>query len=48
MSQLIPFRGLRPKNVLAAQVFAPPYDVLSVAEAKEIAAAAMHLGSCLS
>jgi uncharacterized protein (DUF1015 family) len=39
MSQLIPFRGLRPKNSLAAQVIAPPYDVLSVSEAKEIAAA---------
>lgn len=38
MSQIRPFRGLRPRADLAAQIVAPPYDVLSEDEARAIAA----------
>ncbi|RME22577.1 MAG: DUF1015 domain-containing protein [Deltaproteobacteria bacterium] len=38
MSDVRPFRGLRPRDDLAAEVIAPPYDVLSEAEARDIAA----------
>ncbi len=38
MSQIEPFRGLRPAPGLAADVAAPPYDVLSSAEARARAA----------
>jgi len=34
MSDLQPFRGLRPRNDLAPRLIAPPYDVLSQAEAR--------------
>jgi uncharacterized protein (DUF1015 family) len=37
MVDVIPFRALRPRDDLAAEVIAPPYDVLSEAEAREIA-----------
>jgi uncharacterized protein (DUF1015 family) len=37
MADIRPFRGLRPRNDLAARIIAPPYDVLSVDEAKAIA-----------
>ena len=36
MSIVRPFKGLRPKPALAKEIASPPYDVLSVAEAKEI------------
>ncbi len=35
---LRPFRGLRPAPLFAAEVAAPPYDVLSSAEARDMAA----------
>lgn len=38
MLHLEPFRGLRPPPELAAEVMSPPYDVLSSAEAREVAA----------
>jgi len=38
MSLIRPFRGLRPKPENAADVVAPPYDVLNTAEARERAA----------
>lgn len=37
MVHIIPFRGVRPRRDLAARVAAPPYDVLSSDEAREIA-----------
>ena len=37
MAQIRPFRGVRPLNDLAAQIIAPPYDVLSEDEARAIA-----------
>lgn len=37
MSVIKPFRGLRPRKELAARVAAPPYDVLSSEEAREMA-----------
>ena len=37
MKLIKPFRGLKPTKALAYQVASPPYDVLSRAEAKEIA-----------
>ena len=37
MKLIKPFRGLKPTKALASQVASPPYDVLSRAEAKEIA-----------
>ncbi len=38
MSLIRPFRGLRPPNALAPRVASPPYDVLSSAEARVMAA----------
>jgi uncharacterized protein (DUF1015 family) len=37
VSNIYPFRALRPKHELSAEVAAPPYDVVSVAEARAIA-----------
>lgn len=37
MADVRPFRALRPRDDLARDVIAPPYDVLSEAEAREIA-----------
>ena len=37
MADVRPFRALRPRAELAADVIAPPYDVLSEAEARAIA-----------
>lgn len=37
MADVRPFRALRPTNALAARVIAPPYDVLTEAEARAIA-----------
>lgn len=37
MAKIIPFKGLRPKQELAAMVATLPYDVVNVAEAKAIA-----------
>jgi len=37
VSVIRPFRGLRPCDDLAARVIAPPYDVLSEAEARQLA-----------
>jgi len=39
MSQIRPFRAIRAANPLAAQVVAPPYDVMSEAEARALVAA---------
>ena len=36
MSRVVPFRALRPGNAVVRQVAAPPYDVLNVAEAREL------------
>lgn len=36
MVSFVPFRALRPKNELASEVAAPPYDVMNRAEAKEM------------
>ena len=36
MSRVIPFRALRPAKPFAAEVAAPPYDVLNVAEAQRL------------
>ena len=38
MATVIPFPGIRPRSDLAAEVIAPPYDVLSEAEARAIVA----------
>ncbi|MEL6345973.1 MAG: DUF1015 domain-containing protein, partial [Myxococcota bacterium] len=38
MAEIRPFSGVRPQDDLAAEVIAPPYDVLSEAEAREIVA----------
>jgi uncharacterized protein (DUF1015 family) len=38
MADVRPFRALRPRDDLAADVIAPPYDVLTEAEARAIAA----------
>src|SRR5512135_472405 len=38
MVHVKPFKGLRPRQDLAARVAAPPYDVLSSEEAREMAA----------
>ncbi|MBU4582667.1 MAG: DUF1015 domain-containing protein, partial [Proteobacteria bacterium] len=35
MSRVVPFRALRPGKPVVRQVAAPPYDVLTVAEARE-------------
>ncbi|GJL64495.1 MAG: hypothetical protein NPIRA04_31490 [Nitrospirales bacterium] len=37
MATIIPFRAVRPKPEFAAQVSAPPYDVMSLQEARAIA-----------
>ena len=37
MADVRPFQGLRPANELAGQVIAPPYDVLTEAEARALA-----------
>ena len=37
MAIVQPFRALRPKPELAAQVAAPPYDVVSLEEARKVA-----------
>ncbi|RMI19429.1 MAG: DUF1015 domain-containing protein, partial [Calditrichaeota bacterium] len=37
MATVRPFRGLRPKKEIAARMAAPPYDVLSTEEAREMA-----------
>ena len=37
MATIAPFRAVRPKPELAAQVAAPPYDVVSLKEARELA-----------
>ncbi len=37
MATIAPFRAVRPKSELAAQVAAPPYDVVSLKEARELA-----------
>lgn len=39
MSQIRPFRAVRAPNALAAAVIAPPYDVMSEAEARALVAA---------
>ena len=39
MATVLPFCGLRPPAELAAKVAAPPYDVVSTGEARELAAA---------
>jgi len=39
MVAIRPLRGVRPRNDLAAEVISPPYDVVSVAEARAIAVA---------
>jgi len=36
MSKVVPFRALRPGKPAVRQVAAPPYDVLNVAEAREM------------
>ena len=38
MATVVPFRGIRPRSALAEEVIAPPYDVLSEAEARAIVA----------
>ena len=37
MATIMPFRAVRPKPEYAAQVAAPPYDVVSLDEARNIA-----------
>ena len=37
MARIEPFRGLRPRKDLAEKIAAPPYDVLSSEEARELA-----------
>ena len=37
MSMIVPFKGLRPAEGRAAEVVAPPYDVMNAAEAREMA-----------
>ena len=37
MATIAPFRAVRPKPELAAQVAAPPYDVVSLKEARDLA-----------
>jgi uncharacterized protein (DUF1015 family) len=36
MSEIRPFKALRPKKELAAKVASPPYDVLNSSEARKI------------
>lgn len=42
MSQIRPFRGLRPRPDLVAKVASPPYDGLNRAEARAMAAGNPH------
>lgn len=42
MATIIPFRAVRPKPELAAQVAAPPYDVVSLKEARDLAEGNPH------
>ncbi|MCZ6678825.1 MAG: DUF1015 family protein [Candidatus Poribacteria bacterium] len=42
MAMIIPFRAVRPKPELAAQVAAPPYDVVSLKEARDLAEGNPH------
>jgi len=42
MSLIRPFAGLRPKPEYAAEVLAPPYDVLNTEEARAVAATRPH------
>lgn len=42
MATIAPFRAVRPQPELAAQVAAPPYDVVSLKEARDIAKANPH------
>jgi uncharacterized protein (DUF1015 family) len=37
MAEVKPFRGVRPRNDLAHEVIAPPYDVLTLDEARDLA-----------
>ena len=41
MAKIKPFCGVRPRDALAADIIAPPYDVLSEAEARAISAPAL-------
>ena len=36
MATVVPFCGIRPRSDIAAQVIAPPYDVLSEPERVEV------------
>ncbi len=42
MATIAPFRAVRPRPELAASVAAPPYDVVSLEEAREIAKGNPH------
>ncbi len=42
MATIAPFRAVRPKSELAAQVAAPPYDVVSLKEARALAEGNPH------
>jgi len=42
MATIAPFRAVRPKPELAAQVAAPPYDVVSLKEARDVAEGNPH------
>ena len=42
MATIAPFRAVRPKPELAAKVAAPPYDVVSVQEARDLAEGNPH------
>jgi uncharacterized protein (DUF1015 family) len=42
MATIAPFRAVRPKPELAAQVAAPPYDVVSLKEARDLAEGNPH------
>ena len=42
MATVLPFRALRPLAAHAAQVAAPPYDVVSLHEARKIAEGNPH------
>ncbi|HSA96343.1 MAG TPA: DUF1015 domain-containing protein, partial [Acidobacteriota bacterium] len=48
MARIEPFRGVRPRRALAPRVAAPPYDVLTSEEARELAAgnpySFLHIG----
>ena len=42
MATIDPFRAVRPKSEFAAQVAAPPYDVVSLQEARDMAEGNPH------